>query len=386
MRFGAHVNAHTSFDETVYQLQIPTDNPAVIDRALLILEDWAHNVSFDPVEIDKERGVILEEWRLGLGAGARMQDKQFPVLLKGSRYAERLPIGKPEILRSFTYDRLKKFYTDWYRPDLMAVDRGRRFRSRGRSKALIKARFGRDSRRGFAAAAAELHRARSAGDALHRGDRSRGHRHDGQRAQQDGRPRSVDDRRIPAVTSWSGCSAACCPPASRRSRRSPMPPFLAARRPSRGLFVRIGRSDLAQRAGHRGRHRTRPDRALHRGRSRRPLRLHRHRARPAEAEHAARARAGGRREGRARVAAAGRRIHPQLHRRASRFRASPTSTRCISDSCRRSRWPKSTPWPRTGCPIATASSGQRARREEGVTVPERDQAGGGHQGGERRAR
>src|SRR5213080_1034918 len=60
MRFGAHVNAHTSFDETVYQLQIPSDNPAVIDRSLLILEDWAHNVSFDPVEIDKERGVILE--------------------------------------------------------------------------------------------------------------------------------------------------------------------------------------------------------------------------------------------------------------------------------------------------------------------------------------
>ena len=90
MRFGAHVNAHTSFDETVYQLQIPTDNRAVIDRSLLILEDWAHNVSFDPAEIDKERGVILEEWRLGLGAEARMRDAQLPVLLKGSRYAERL--------------------------------------------------------------------------------------------------------------------------------------------------------------------------------------------------------------------------------------------------------------------------------------------------------
>ena len=69
MRFGAHVNAHTGFDETVYKLQIPTDNPAVVDRSLLILEDFAHNVSFDRVEIDKERGVILEEWRLGLGAG-----------------------------------------------------------------------------------------------------------------------------------------------------------------------------------------------------------------------------------------------------------------------------------------------------------------------------
>jgi zinc protease len=121
MRFGAHVNAHTGFDETVYELQIPTNNPAVIDRSLLILEDFARSVSFDPVEIDKERGVILEEWRLGLGAGERIQNAQFPILLKGSRYAERLPIGKPEIIRTATPARLKQFYTDWYRPDLMAV-------------------------------------------------------------------------------------------------------------------------------------------------------------------------------------------------------------------------------------------------------------------------
>jgi zinc protease len=121
MRFGAHINANTSFDQTIYQLQIPTDNPEVIDRSLLILEDWAHAVSFNPQEIEKERGVILEEWRTGLGAGARMLDAQLPVLLKDSRYAERLPIGKPDIIRTFAYDRLKKFYTDWYRPDLMAV-------------------------------------------------------------------------------------------------------------------------------------------------------------------------------------------------------------------------------------------------------------------------
>ncbi len=121
MRFGAHVNAHTSFDETVYELQIPTSSPAVIDRSLTILEDFARTVSFDPVEIDKERGVILEEWRLGLGAGERIQDAQFPILLKGSRYAERLPIGKPDIIRNVNHDRLKQFYADWYRPDLMAV-------------------------------------------------------------------------------------------------------------------------------------------------------------------------------------------------------------------------------------------------------------------------
>ena len=83
MRFGAHVNAHTSFDETVYELQIPTDNPAVIDRSLLILEDWAHNVTFDPAEIDKERGVILEEWRLGLGAGRAHAGHAIPDAAEG---------------------------------------------------------------------------------------------------------------------------------------------------------------------------------------------------------------------------------------------------------------------------------------------------------------
>jgi zinc protease len=121
VRFGAHVNAHTGFDETVYELQIPTDNANVIDRSLLILEDFARAVTFDPTEINQERGVILEEWRLGLGADERINDMQFPLLLKGSRYADRMPIGKPEIIRNVNHDRLKQFYTDWYRPDMMAV-------------------------------------------------------------------------------------------------------------------------------------------------------------------------------------------------------------------------------------------------------------------------
>jgi zinc protease len=121
MRFGADLNAYTSFDETVYMLTVPTDKPEMIDKALLVLEDWAHNITFDPVEIDKERGVVMEEWRLGRGAGARMRDKLFPLLLKGSRYADRLPIGKPEIIQGAKAERLKQFYADWYRPDLMAV-------------------------------------------------------------------------------------------------------------------------------------------------------------------------------------------------------------------------------------------------------------------------
>jgi len=121
MRFGADLNAYTSFDETVYMLTIPTDKAEVLDKSLQILEDWAHNVSFDTAEIDKERGVIMEEWRLRQGAGMRILNTLFPVLLKGSRYADRIPIGKTEIIQTFRPEVLKKFYTDWYRPDLMAV-------------------------------------------------------------------------------------------------------------------------------------------------------------------------------------------------------------------------------------------------------------------------
>ena len=96
VNFGADLNAYTSFDETVYELQVPTDSIQVFKKAMQILEDWAHQVSFELVEIDKERGVIVEEWRLGRGADARLRDKFFPVILKGSQYAKRLPIGTKE--------------------------------------------------------------------------------------------------------------------------------------------------------------------------------------------------------------------------------------------------------------------------------------------------
>ena len=121
MRFGSDLNAFTSFDETIYVLQIPMDSAAILDNAFLILEDWAHNVTFDPKAIDKERGIIVEEWRLGQGAAARMRDKQIPILLAGSRYAERLPDGKKEVIETFAHDTLKRFYRTWYRPNLMAV-------------------------------------------------------------------------------------------------------------------------------------------------------------------------------------------------------------------------------------------------------------------------
>ncbi len=141
MRFGAHVNANTSFDETVYTLQIPTGNAAVVDRSMLVLEDFAHNVTFDSTEIDKERGVVLEEWRQGLGAGQRIQNAQFPVLLRGSRYADRLPIGTPQIIQNASPARLRQFYADWYRPDLMAVVAVGDF-DKAAIEALIRSHFG----------------------------------------------------------------------------------------------------------------------------------------------------------------------------------------------------------------------------------------------------
>ena len=121
MRFGADLNASTSFDETVYTLQIPTDTARLVHTALDIMEDWAHALSFNPKELQKERGVVIEEWRTGLSAETRVQNKQFPVMLRGSLYAKRLPIGTKENLEHFAPALAQQFYKDWYRPDLMTV-------------------------------------------------------------------------------------------------------------------------------------------------------------------------------------------------------------------------------------------------------------------------
>ncbi|MFO0321502.1 MAG: M16 family metallopeptidase [Bacteroidota bacterium] len=120
-KFGADLNAYTSFDETVYMLQIPTDKDDIYKKAFVVLEDWAHNLSFDSTEVEKERGVVLEEWRLGQGAFERMNRKTFPLIFKDSRYANRLPIGKPEILKGCKQSVIRQYYYDWYRPDLQAV-------------------------------------------------------------------------------------------------------------------------------------------------------------------------------------------------------------------------------------------------------------------------
>lgn len=119
-RFGPDLNAYTSFDETVYMLQARTDDDELLNKGLLIMQDWAGGLLFDGEEIDKERGVVVSEWRTRLSPDQRMQQKYFPIMYQGARYAERLPIGKPEIIQGADYETVKRFYKDWYRPNLMA--------------------------------------------------------------------------------------------------------------------------------------------------------------------------------------------------------------------------------------------------------------------------
>ncbi|MDC7123995.1 MAG: insulinase family protein [Spirochaetales bacterium] len=121
MKFGPEINAYTGFDETVYKLEIPTDDEQIVNNGFQVLEDWSHLVSYDDEEVEKERGVIHEEWRLGRGASGRIRDKLYPELFKGSRYAERLPIGLEDVFMNAPPQRLRDFYKKWYRPDLMAV-------------------------------------------------------------------------------------------------------------------------------------------------------------------------------------------------------------------------------------------------------------------------
>ena len=101
-RFGPHVNAYTSYDETVYMLDVPTDRPNALQRGFDALSDFAGGMTLDPAEVDKERGVVIEEWRGRLGAGTRMQQPQIEAIFgPTSQYSERLPIGTPESLRTF---------------------------------------------------------------------------------------------------------------------------------------------------------------------------------------------------------------------------------------------------------------------------------------------
>ena len=121
VEFGRDINAYTSFDQTVYYVNMPADNPEMVKMGIEILDGWAGNVLFDEKEIEEERGVIHEEWRGGVGHGDRLRQKTWPIMLKGSQYAERLPIGKEEVIMNFKRQSIVDFFNDWYRPDLQAI-------------------------------------------------------------------------------------------------------------------------------------------------------------------------------------------------------------------------------------------------------------------------
>ncbi|SMC63479.1 zinc protease [Pedobacter africanus] len=121
VKFGADLNAHTSFDETVYKISINTEDEKNLEKSIDIMADWAFGITFDSHEIDKERGVVIEEWRSKQGAANRLREQYLPVLFNKSRYAERLPIGKVDILKSFKRQTIVDFYEKWYRPDLMSI-------------------------------------------------------------------------------------------------------------------------------------------------------------------------------------------------------------------------------------------------------------------------
>ena len=122
VKFGVNLNAYTSVDETVYNISnVPVVRETVVDSCLLILHDWANDLTLDHEEIDKERKVIHEEWRTRTGAMMRMYEKVFPIMYKVSKYAYRLPIGTMEVVDNFPYQALKDYYEKWYRPDQQGI-------------------------------------------------------------------------------------------------------------------------------------------------------------------------------------------------------------------------------------------------------------------------
>ena len=121
VEFGRDINAYTSFDQTVYYVNMPADDPEMVKMGIEILDGWAGNILFDPEEIESERGVIHEEWRGNTGHGDRLRKKTWPIMLKGSLYADRLPIGKEEVIMNFERQSIVDFFNDWYRPDLQAI-------------------------------------------------------------------------------------------------------------------------------------------------------------------------------------------------------------------------------------------------------------------------
>jgi zinc protease len=122
VKFGENLNAYTSFDETVYNINnVNVEIAGAVDSCLLILHDWSHDLLLEDKEIDKERGVIEEEWRMRRSAQLRLVEAALPTICKDSKYAERMPIGTMEIVKNFPYETLRSYYRKWYRPDLQAL-------------------------------------------------------------------------------------------------------------------------------------------------------------------------------------------------------------------------------------------------------------------------
>ncbi len=122
IKFGTNINAYTSFDQTVYYMtDVPTTNEKLVDSCLLVLYDWSNGIALQDDEIEKERGVIREEWRTRGGAQSRLWEKMLPVMYKDSKYANRLPIGKIDVINNFKPKEIRDYYHKWYRPDLQGI-------------------------------------------------------------------------------------------------------------------------------------------------------------------------------------------------------------------------------------------------------------------------
>ena len=122
VKFGENLNAYTSIDETVYNISnVPVNTPGAIDSCLLILHAWSNDLTLDPKEIDKERGVINEEWRTRMSAMQRFQEKMLPAMFAGTKYANCFPIGTMDVVMNFKPQTLRDYYEKWYRPDLQGI-------------------------------------------------------------------------------------------------------------------------------------------------------------------------------------------------------------------------------------------------------------------------
>ena len=373
LSIGPDANAATSYDDTQYTLRVPTDVPGVLDRALLVLEDWAQGATFDQSGIDRERGIVLSEWRMHLGAGERTQDKIRRVQLEGSRYADRPPIGNPDIIEHAQREQLMRFYRDWYRPDLMAVivvgdvDRdavAAMIKEHFSSLVVAVARSGRGPRSTCPNIPARATRS----SPTRRRRRPPSQISDLRPARNQG---SVGGyREIMLDQLFADMLGARLDELSQSAN----PPFLraAADRAAVPDAADEGRSG-APGARLERRRDARPRRARHRAAARRAVRLHRDRARPREAGDDARLRA--RRDGkpRPRVGEPRRRVHAQFPRETKRCRRSGRSSRSTGGSSRASRWPRSTRSPDDWFPDQNRLVVVSAPEAAGVVLPDQAQ-------------